>query len=275
MRVWMLPSSVLICPTEVHSLSKQSHSLRGHQPKEAPVRLHQTLMATLMVFLLACDDSGTPFGDQSGTSGRVKPPELHGALHASLGSDWTDFERALATVTPWTGGWEQKRCSNMLLCGLSFSKVPVRLQANPEAKDADSTNVGTHGTILMKLVNTGNRPTAKYDLNPSPSEYYVVVRRSDPPAWQWALVEKAGGSAQPRVVGDWKAFSPCVPKHPVPTVSSARFRDCGDKELSGVKKSSMFGLAGVSHSLSAIQFALFAEAPGWISCAYGCCTLAY
>ena len=236
------------------------------------MRLHQTAMATLMVFLLACNDAGTPFGDQSGTSGRLKPPQLYGALNAPLGTDWADFERALVTVTPWTGGWEQKRCSDMFLCGAGFSKVLVLIQANPEAVFADSANVGTNGTILMKLVNTGKRRTAKYDLNPS-SEYYVVVRR-EASAWQWVFVEKAA-SAQPRVVGDWNAFSPCEPLHPVPKTSYAKFQDCSDHESSGVKKSSMFGVTGLWNSLTnAIQLQLLAESPGWISCAYGCCTLA-
>lgn len=237
------------------------------------MRLNQIPVATLIVLLWACDDGGTPFGDQSGTSGRVKPEELYGALRAPLGKDWADFERALGTVTPWTGGYEQKRCSDMFACGFLFSKVLVQIQANPEARYADSTNVGTHGTILMKLVNTGKRPTDDYALNPLPSEYYVVVK-GEPSLWQWALVEK-GATPEPRVIGNWNSFSPC-PKHYAPTGSYAKFKDCNDPEPSGVKKSSMLALFGLWHSLSnTIQVAFLAESPAWISCAYGCCTLAY
>lgn len=236
------------------------------------MRVHPTLTTSLAVFLLACNDGGTPFGDQSGTSGRVKPEELLGALKAPLGSNWGDFDRALATVTPWTGGHRQKRCSDMFLCGLLLSKGVVEIQANPESMFANSTNVGTHGTILMKLVNTGKRPTGKYGLNPS-SEYYVVVKHAPPSAWQWAFVEKAG-SAPPQV-GDWHGFNECKPNHE-PKKSTARFQTCDDPEPLELHKSSMLGLTKIwSSAAKAIQLAFELEPPGWISCAYGCCTLAY
>jgi hypothetical protein len=234
------------------------------------VRAHQTLTTSLIIVLFACRAPSTPFGDQSGTSGRVKPEELQGALHAQLGTDWADFDRALATVTPWTGGHEQRRCSDMLACGLLFSKVRVQIQANPESMFADSTNVGVNGTILMKLVNTGKRPTGEYALQPYPMEYYVVVKHTAPSEWQWTLVEK-GGIAPPRV-GAWNAFSDCTPHH-VPKKSTANFQTCHDPEPVAIQASSMLGLTELWSSLQkAILFAF--ESPAWISCAYGCCTLA-
>ena len=124
--------------------------------------IKKTLTATLIVSLFACTEPSTPFGDQSGTSGRTKPAELQGTLHATLGTDWADFDRASSTVKPWTGGHEQRRCTDMFACGLLLSKVKVQIQANPESMFADSTDVGTYGTILMKLVNTGNRRTAAF-----------------------------------------------------------------------------------------------------------------
>ena len=234
------------------------------------MRLDQTLSMTLIVFLFACNNPSIPFGDQSGTSGRVKPAELQGALHAQLGTDWADFERALGTVTPWTGGHETRRCSDVFACGLLFSKVTVQIQANPESMFADSTNVGTNGTILMKLVNTGKRPTGQYDLQPYPIEYYVVVKHTEPSVWQWAFVEK-GGIAPPRV-GAWNGFSDCRPHH-APKRSTANFQKCHDPEPLAIRASSLFGLTELWYSLEkAIEFAF--ESPAWISCAYGCCTLA-
>jgi hypothetical protein len=237
------------------------------------VHLKETLTIVLVPILLACSEPSTPFGDQTGTSGRRNPPELQGALHAPLGTNWADFDRALSTVNPWTGGHEQKRCSDKFACGFLLSKVKVQIQANPESMFADSTNVGTNGTILIKLVNTGDRPTAKYDLNASPMEYYVVVKHTNPAAWQWAFVEK-GGTAPPRVRA-WHDFNACEPHpHDTPTKSVANFQRCGDPYPEAVKRASFLALTEVWSSLTqALEFEL--EAPGWISCAYGCCTLLY
>jgi len=235
------------------------------------VGIKKTLTATLIVSLFACTERSTPFGDQSGTSGRTKPAELQGTLHATLGTDWADFDRASSTVKPWTGGHEQRRCTDMFACGLLLSKVKVQIQANPESMFADSTDVGTYGTILMKLVNTGNRRTAAYDLNPSPVEYYVVVKHTEPSAWQWALVEK-GGIAPPRV-GGWHDFSDCKPHH-TSYRSTANFQRCKDAEPPAVQHSSLFGLTEVWSAIAkAVQLSF--ESPAWISCAYGCCTLLY
>lgn len=237
------------------------------------MRFPNALATSLALALLACNEVSTPFGDQSGTSGRVKPPELQGALQAELGSDWKDFDRALATINPWTGGHQQNRCSDALLCGLGFSKVPVRIQANPEANYADSTNVGTFGTILMKIVNVGKRRTEGYDLAPSPLEYYVVVKHTDPARWEWRLVE-TGGISPARLVGGWQPFHNCEHVY-VPKKSSANFQRCSDPEPDPLKKAGLFDLTTVSHTLAQGMQSLFGlESPGWISCAYGCCTLA-
>ena len=239
------------------------------------MRLHQTLTASLCVVLFACKEPSIPFGDQSGTSGRLNPPELQGTLHAKLGTDWADFERALETIAPWTGGHEQKRCSDMFACGFLFSKVRVQIQANPESKLADFNKVGPYGTILMKLVNTGERPTGEYGLRPQPTEYYVVVKNTGPSAWQWALVEKGKSASQQ--VGVWNRFNDCTPHH-TPKKSIANFQPCHypEPESMAIRTSSLFGLTDLGYSLTkAIQLAFAFESPGWISCAYGCCTLAY
>jgi len=236
------------------------------------VRLHQTLTTTICLVLFACNEPSIPFGDQSGTSGRVKPEELQGTLHAQLGTNWADFDRALGTIKPWTGGHEKKRCSDMFACGLGFSKVLVQIQANPESMSADYNNVGTYGTILMKLSNTGDRPTGQYGLRPHPIEYYVVVKHIDPSGWQWALVEK-GGTAPPRV-GVWYPFHDCTPHHP-PTKSVANFQTCHDPEPVAIRTSSLLGVTELGYSLGKLILAFEFESPAWISCAYGCCTLTY
>lgn len=237
------------------------------------MRLHQTLTTSLFILLVACKEPSIPFGDQSGTSGRVNPQELQGTLHAQLGTDWADFDRALGTIRPWTGGHEQKRCSDMFACGLLLSKVPVQIQANPESMLADYDRVGTNGTILMKLVNTGERPTSQYGLRPRPMEYYVVVKHTGQSAWQWALVEK-GGIAPPRV-GAWSRFNDCPNHHP-PKKSTANFQTCNDPEPEplAIQASSLFGLTQLAYSVTkAIHLALAWHPPAWISCAYGCCYL--
>lgn len=234
------------------------------------MRRHQTLATVLCVTLLGCNEPSIPFGDQSGTSGREKPEELQGRLHSQLGTDWTDFDRALATVNPWTGGHEQKRCSDMFACGLLFSKVLVQIQANPESKLADFNSVGPFGTILMKLVNTGDRPTGEYSLKPHPTEYYVVVKNAGSSAWQWALVEK--GTSAEQQVGGWNRFIDCPNHHP-PKNSVANFQTCHAPEPA-IRTSSLFDV-GALYALGKQILAFAFESPAWISCAYGCCTLAY
>lgn len=238
------------------------------------MRPQHALTAGLIVCLFACSEESIPFGDQSGMSGRVNPKELLGALHATLGENWSDFDRALATVDPWTGGHKQRRCTNMLACGLGFSKDTVEIQANPESMFVNSTTVGTYGTILMKLANKGKRPTGEYGLNPPPSVYYVVVKSTAPKTYQWALVE-TGGIAPARLAGGWQPFNECEPPH-IPKKSTANFQKCHDPEPSQLQRASLSDFAGFGSSLigSAIQLLFALESPAWISCAYGCCTLA-
>jgi hypothetical protein len=202
----------------------------------------------------------------------VNPEELQGTLHSQLGTDWKDFDRALETVKPWTGGHKKRRCTDMFACGFGFSKDTVEVQANPESMYADSVNVGTYGTILMKLVNIGKRPTSQYALQPHPIEYYLVVKHTDPTSWQWALVER-GGIAPPRV-GAWNEFSDCRPHHEQKK-SYANYQDCDDDlKHSAIRTSSLFEFTEF-HSLGKAILAFAFESPAWISCAYGCCTLAY
>jgi len=239
------------------------------------VRLQQTLTTSLCVVLFACEEPSIPFGDQSGTSGRVNIAELQGTLHAELGTNWADFDRALGTITPWTGGHHQRRCTDMFACGLLLSKARVDIQANPESKIADYNNVGTYGTILMRLENRGDRPTGEYSLLPHPTEYYVVVRNAGPKAWQWAFVEKSK-TTPPRVAGAWNKFNDCTPQH-LPKNSTANFQTCHapEPELVGIRTSSFLGLTDLGYSLAKAILAFAFEPPGWISCAYGCCTLGY
>ena len=236
------------------------------------MRLHQTLTVSLCLVLFACKEPSIPFGDQSGTSGRVNPQKLLGALEKELGTDWKDFDRALATVTPWTGGHKQRRCSDMFACGLLLSKDTVQIQANPESMFADYNKVGNYGTILMKLVNLGKRRTGKYGLRPN-MDYYVVVRTKAPTEWEWALVEK--GTTGPPTMGGWSRFNDCPPHNP-PTKSVANFQRCDapEPETMAIQHASLLGLADLGYSVAkAIQLAFAFESPGWISCAYGCCTL--
>ena len=150
--------------------------------------------------------------------------------------------------------------------------MTVAIQANPESRLADHNNVGRHGTILMKLENTGDRPSRVYSLRPR-TDYYVVVKQTGPTAWEWALVER--GKTAPPTVSTWSRFNDCTPHHQ-PKISVANFQTCHapEPELPAIRKSSLLGLTDLGYSLAkAIQLAFAFESPGWISCAYGCCTL--
>jgi hypothetical protein len=160
----------------------------------------------------------------------------------------------------------------MFACGLLLSKDTVQIQANPESMLADYNKVGNYGTILMKLVNLGKRRTGKYGLRPN-MDYYVVVRTKAPTEWEWALVEK--GTTGPPTMGGWSRFNDCPPHNP-PTKSVANFQTCDapEPETLAIQHASLLGLTDLGYSVAkAIQLAFAFESPGWISCAYGCCTL--
>jgi hypothetical protein len=230
-------------------------------------------IAFLVALVSACAEKSTPFGDQTGIPNPTRPAELQGTLHGALGADWSDFDRALATVAPWTGGHIQKRCTDAFACGLLLSKEDVQIQANPQSTFADYTSVGNYGTILFKLENTGGRPTADLHLGPAPAVYYIIVRTGGSKNWEWALVKTAPSEVN-SVVGDWRPFLDCAPHHK-PNRATANFQTCHKPEPTSLRQASLLNLAGFWHVTASAFNLLFAiDPPAWISCAYGCCTVA-
>jgi hypothetical protein len=184
-----------------------------------------------------------------------------------------DFQSALGKITSWNGGHEQKRCTDMPLCGLGFSRVPVTLEPAIDAPDADSNDVGQNGTILVRIRNNGDRKTggyALYELQPKQDYYFVVHSSKDGPRWQ-LVPFTMGDTKKPEALMSG-VFTGCG-HYPPPPRASAAFYTC-DESRKQAGQASLLDFSAfnvVAHFSHLAQF--FDQSPAWVSCVFGCCTL--
>jgi hypothetical protein len=251
--------------------------------------MHRHLAVTAVVSLLvvACNGENRPIPAVGPP--RTLPPNngteaLKGALPGKIGEiSAAQFKAVIRDLEPWDGGNDADRCTDTFLCGLGFSKVPVSIKPAFDAVNANFVNVGTNGTVLLRLKNDGDKKTGglgRYELEPHKT-YYVVVKSDGDKKARWDLIpfedtqtdppktaEKGGGS-----------FHSC--EHKPYDKSEAAFYTCEGSEkahkgtASSTKQSALgdFGMIGALMHFAAFAPSFLRQSPGWVSCAFGCCTL--
>jgi hypothetical protein len=245
------------------------------------VRRFAAVIPVVLLLLIACNGPNTPLADKGPPV--VLPPYrtgqlLLGALPAPIGTvTAAQFRAAVKNISSWNGGSQQDRCSDATLCGFGFSKVPVTIEPAIDALNADSVNVTDKGTILARVQNIGQRPTAGfagYELSPGPQYYYFVVRSTaQGPMWQ--LVPFLDSDTNnPKAVKEG-AFVDCGHKTR-PTKSVAGFYTCKQSKKH-IQTSSLLDFSALSAVAQFFGFgdSFLDQAPGWVSCVYGCCTLSW
>jgi hypothetical protein len=193
-----------------------------------------------------------------------QPRTLAGRLPKSFESMSAAEFDAVANSVQWVGGHVASRCADPA-CAL---RVPVEIEANADGRFTDSTNTGANGTLLARVTNTGDSQTAIYHFRPAPYTYFFLVRKPVRSSPGWILLERQPGHAPDSVAAG--PFEGCF-DHPPATVSLADFRACG----SGVPMAHTIAREPAPGPAVSAEGLFSAEAPGWISCAYGCCTMAY
>lgn len=208
------------------------------------------------------------------------PGPLAGRLPRSVKEvSAAELESVVGTVK-WIGGHSVRRCSTMFLCGFGASKVDVYIEANEEARLADYVNVGKEGTALIRVTNQGEKTTGMFNIKPHPFVYIVTVYSTGPDSAKWYLLETFPGQTGQPPVADSGSFKGCHKQnHPVPAVSYATFQRCSTKPNTAMERASVLSFSAIEELLSGfvstLAFDSSLESPGWISCAYGCCTMTY
>jgi hypothetical protein len=246
------------------------------------VRRFAAVIPVVLLLLIACNGPNTPLADKGPPV--VLPPyrtgePLRGALPEPIGKiTATQFAAVLKNISSWDGGTQQDRCSDATLCGFGFSKVSVTIEPAIDALNADSNNVTDNGTILARVQNIGHRPTggfAGYELNPGPQYYYFVVRRTaHGPMWQLVPFFE-GDTHDPQAVGKGGAFVDCG-HNTRPTKTKAGFYTCKQSKKH-IETSSLldFSALNLVAQFFGVGDSFLDQAPGWVSCVYGCCTLSW
>jgi hypothetical protein len=251
------------------------------------MRRHVAVTAVVALLVVACNGENTPIPDRGPP--QALPPNngrdpLNGALPKPIGEiSATEFQAVLDGIGSWVGGTTTRRCTDAPLCWVGFSKVPVSIQPTFDAANANSDNVGVKGTILLQLKNLGDKNAgglSRYKLK-AHETYYVVVRSVGNGQAAWELVHFEDGQHEaPKHSEDTGSFHSC--QHNRAPSSMAGFYSCEDSPYRGAagtasssKKASMvdLGTLGAITHINAFGLSFLQQAPGWVSCAFGCCTL--
>jgi hypothetical protein len=248
------------------------------------------LTAAVAFVLVACESENRPIpgaGDGGNPPTNNAKEPLEGGLPKPLGTvTAAEFRTAVMNIPSWRGGATAKRCTDAPLCGLSFSKVPVTIEPAFDAVNANFANVGVNGTILLRMKNVGGRRTTRnfagYELEPGVF-YYVVVSSADGQTGRWDLLPfDLANPKDPGTSSQYGPFHDCD-HYQKRRWSKAGFYTCADAQKqpdekpASLQKASLavFGMAGLSTlaHVAVAAFSLFDQATGWVSCAFGCCTL--
>ena len=241
-------------------------------------------VCTLMSLACAPSSENTPLPN----SGPIVPKPafdarvpLEGALPQGMGKiDATQFRAAVANIKSWNGGGKGKRCTPPWGCGAGFSKEPVTIEPAHDAANAAFTNVGSNGSIVLRLKNVGKKKTGGwglYELEPGIT-YYVVVSSANGTTGRWDLVPFADNQTTQPVSIQTGNFKSCD-HGSSPPASSAAFYGCDEaKKYAGdstslVKTASLGVFELAADAFQLVLVSIFDQAPAWVSCAYGCCTL--
>jgi len=250
------------------------------------MRRHVAVTAVVALLIIACNGENTPIPDR-GHPAALPPNDgkqpLQGALSDPIGTITADnFRYAIHNIPSWDGGSIAHRCTENPVCDLGFSKQPVSIEPAFDAANANFINVGTKGTILLRLKNLGTKKTGGlglYHLEPGKT-YYAVVSSSSGGKATWEIVPFEESQTENPIHGkDSGSFNGC--HHDPAKKSEAAFYTCHGSEghaadsLSGPKKAAMadFGMIGAIVHFAEFQLSFLDQAPGWVSCAFGCCTL--
>ncbi|HMH24961.1 MAG TPA: hypothetical protein VK542_00090 [Gemmatimonadaceae bacterium] len=251
------------------------------------MRRHVAVTAVVALLVVACNGENTPIPDRGPP--RALPPNngrepLKGALPKPIGEiTASEFQAVIDGIGSWVGGTTTDRCTDAPLCGLGFSKVPVSIQPAFDAANANPNNVGIKGTILLQLKNLGDKNAgglSRYKLKKHET-YYVVVKSLGNGQAGWEIVHFEDNHGEPpKPSGDSGSFHSC--QHNPATSSMAAFYSCDNSPNRGAsriasssKKASMvdLGMLGALMHFNAFSLTFLEQAPGWVSCAFGCCTL--
>ena len=251
------------------------------------MRRHVAVTAVVALLVVACNSENTPIPDRGPP--RALPPNngrepLKGALPKPIGEiSAREFQAVIDGIGSWVGGTATDRCTDVPLCGFGLSKVPVSIQPPFDAANANFDNVGVNGTILLQLKNLGDKNAgglSRYKLK-AHQTYYVVVRSLGNGQAGWEIVHFEDKQAEmPTHSTDVGSFHSC--QHDPATSSTAAFYSCedspsrsGSATASSSKKASMLdlGMFGALMHFTTFELSFLDQAPGWVSCAFGCCTL--
>lgn len=251
------------------------------------MRRHVAVTAVLALLVAACNGKNTPIPDRGPP--QALPPNngrepLKGALPKPIGEiSATEFQAVIDGIGSWVGGTAADRCTDAPLCGFGFSKVRVSIQPPFDAANANFENVGVNGTILLQLKNLGDKNAgglSRYKLK-AHQTYYVVVKSLGNGQAGWEIVHFEDKQAEmPKHSTDVGSFHSC--RHDPAPSSMAAFYSCDDSPYRGgagttsrPKKASLLdlGMLGVLTHFDALELSFLEQAPGWVSCAFGCCTL--
>ncbi len=221
-----------------------------------------------IIAMLAVSSAGCVGVTGGGPSGQPTDAPQRGTIAGRLPKNFESLSAAefdaVANSVHWVDGYRASRCASPA-CTV---RVPVEIQPNEDGRFADSTNTGVNGTLLARVRNTGDVQTAIYHFRPAPYTYFFLVRKPVRSSPSWVLLERQPGHAPDSVAAG--PFEGCF-DHPPATVSLADFRACG----SGVPMAHTIAREPAPGPAAAAEAFFLMEAPAWVSCAYGCCTMTY
>lgn len=191
-------------------------------------------------------------------------PAMPGALAKPIDSYTGDEFFAFTTHLTYAGSHERDRaCKNSSGCGgpKPTKKTKVQVSAVATQDSLGESNVPEFGVLYARAINLGAEEEARYGLRADKKlRYYVIVQRDTAGRMRWRLEELDASAPRRHTQVASGTFHPCG--HPWKPGARADFKTCEAPERGDTVVT--MGLALQSWD----------DAPIWIGCESGCCTLA-
>lgn len=196
------------------------------------------------------------------------------------------FAQFVATVQQLHLGECRDRRRRSTSTSTPHQPTEIQVCAYQGAQYVGGAHTSYNGDIVTQLLRTGTDPDARWQLERSPIEYYMVVSQRYDAQGQGVLryhMVKLDRATSQITIGSAYVWAKCPNHtHAPPAVARASFRDCanGPPDHNDQPKNRASGNSTTSPILAALwpvatAFAAPAQgldSPEWVDCENGCCT---
>jgi hypothetical protein len=199
----------------------------------------------------------TPFSHAAARAARTYPGALRKPIDAYSG----DELYALTRTLEYTGTHErERRCRGAAGCdGIDPGRrTRVEVSAVATQDSINARDLPEFGVVQVRAVNRGDAIEARYGIRPGRSlRYYLIVQRDSAGGMRWRLEEL--DTTPPRRHVQVAAGRVVGCGHPWTPGARADFRTCEQTDTAAA---------------IATTRALVLDAPMWVDCDVGCCSIA-